>query len=280
MSDPRQSGFTLVELVVAIAISSIVVVFVGMFIAAPLGAFETQSRRNVLVGDITAAWPRMQDDLREALPNSVRTRVNGNYVVVEMLKVVGMTRYTAAPAGGAFNAAGTVNGVFLGQPAAQLTPLRLYLSVNPGANGANVYALGNRMVLTDLTWNTRTTTPNAGSSSVTFTTAPAFAFDSPRSRAYLVSGPVTYLCDLTAAQRTLRRYEGYALAANHASRDAPNEFTTGANTLIARGITGCGFQASPQNQTIKAQTVAVRLTTTRNNETLTLLHEARPEYVP
>jgi MSHA biogenesis protein MshO len=273
----RQRGFTLMELVVAIAISSIVVVFVGMFLTAPLGAFEAQSRRNAMVGNITAAWPRLHDDLREALPNSVRTRVNGNYVVIEMLKVVGMTRYTTAPAAGSFDAAGTVAGVFKGQQASQLTPIRLYLSVNPGAN---VYTAGNRLVLTDLTWNTRTAAPNIGSASVTMNPLPAFAFDSPRNRAYLVSGPVTYLCDLTAAQRTLRRYEGYALAANQASRDAPNEFTTGTNTLIARGITGCNFQASPQNQTVRAQTVAVRLTSVRNNENMTLLHEARPEYVP
>lgn len=280
MSLRHARGFTLVELVVAIAISSIVVLFVGMFITAPLSAFEAQSRRNAMVGDITAAWPRMHDDLREALPNSVRVRVNGNYVAIEMLKVVGVTRYTSSPSGMAFDAAGTINGVFKGQPLAQVAPASFLFSVNPGANGANVYALGNRMLATQLTWNTRTVAPNIGSSSVTLNPVPAFAFDSPRNRAYLVTGPITYLCDLRAAQRTLRRYEGYALAANQASRDAPNEFAVGTNDLIARGVTGCNFAASAQNQTINAQTVAVRLTTLRNNETMTLLHEARSEYVP
>jgi MSHA biogenesis protein MshO len=277
MNASRPRGFTLVELVVAIAISSIVVLFVGMFIAAPLGAFDAQSRRNTMVGNATAAWPRMHDDFRDALPNSIRTRVNGNYVVVEMLKVVGVTRYTALPSGNSFPAAGTVNGVFTKLPAAQTAAVRLYLAVNPGIN---VYTLGNDMVLTDLTWNTSIAGPNAGSATVGMDPAPTFGFDSPRNRAYLVSGPVTYLCDLRPAQRTLRRYEGYVLAANHASRDAPNEFAAGTNTLIARGITGCTFSASDRDQTIKAQTVAVRLTSTRNNETMTMLHQARSEYVP
>ena len=87
-----QSGFTLVEIVVAIAITGIVVVFAAMFLAAPLGAYEHQSRRNAMVGDVGAAWPRLQQDLRDALPNSVRVRVNGNYVVMELMPVAGVTR--------------------------------------------------------------------------------------------------------------------------------------------------------------------------------------------
>ena len=275
MSRRAARGFTLVEMVVAISISAMVVLFVAMFLAAPLGAFEAQSRRNQMVGDITAAWPRMQDDLSKALPNSVRTHVNGNYVVIEMLKVAGVTRYTSALGGNNFDAAGTVNGVFRGAGLVPNPPAATayFFSVNPGQS---VYTLGNSMVRTPVQW----TTTGTGAGVVTLTTPPAFAFGSPRNRAYLVSGPVTYLCDLRAAQRTLRRYEGYALAAAQTSRDAPNEFAAGTNTLIARGVTGCRFDASDQNLTNKAQTVSVLLTTTSNNDTVTLLHEARSEYVP
>ena len=58
-----------------------------MFIGAPLGAYETHSRRAELVADTSGAWPRMETDLRAALPNSLRARRNGNFVVIEMLAV-------------------------------------------------------------------------------------------------------------------------------------------------------------------------------------------------
>jgi MSHA biogenesis protein MshO len=277
MTRRLQSGFTLVELVVSIAITSIVLVFVGMFLAAPLGAYEHQSRRNAMVGDVSTAWPRFQEDLRDALPNSIRTRVNGNYVVVEMMTVAGVTRYT-----GAANINST-NIAIAGSPSdavvatgALSNPASVYLAVNPNTN---VYSLSGSITNTRRTvsW---TTTAN-GSGAMTVNTAPNFtAGNSSRNRLYLVRGPVTYLCDLRAGQQTLRRYAGYAVAAVHTARDAPNEFGTAtSNELIARGITGCAFTQSNTYPT-KPQTVAVRLTATRSGESVTLLHESRAEYLP
>jgi MSHA biogenesis protein MshO len=273
----RQSGFTLVEIVVSIAIMSIVVVFVGMFLAAPLGAYENQARRNAMVGDVSAAWPRIEQDLRAALPNSVRVRINGNYVVLEMMQVAGVTRYTT---GANIN---STNIAIAGSPAnavkaegALTNPDSVYLAMNPNAN---VYSLSGSITNTRRTvsW---TTTAN-GSGAMTVNTAPSItATNSPRRRLYLVRGPVTYLCDLRTGQGTMRRYAGYTVAANQTLRDAPNEFgTASSNDLIARGITGCAFTQTNTYAT-QPQTVAVRVTATRNNETVTLLHESRAEYLP
>ena len=112
MSRRRPShGFTLVELVVAIAISSIVIVFATMFMAAPVDAYDAQNRRNAMMADASAAWPRMHIDLLQSLPNSLRARRNGNFVVLEMLSVAGYARYMAPPTDN-FRAAGTTLGVF------------------------------------------------------------------------------------------------------------------------------------------------------------------------
>ena len=83
-----------------------------MFMAAPVDAYETHMRRNALVADAATAWPRMDTDLRAALPNSVRARRNGNFVVLEMLRVVDVARYKAVPAG-TFNTAGVFRGIAL-----------------------------------------------------------------------------------------------------------------------------------------------------------------------
>jgi prepilin-type N-terminal cleavage/methylation domain-containing protein len=219
----KARGFTIIELVIAITISAIVLVFAAMFIGAPLGAYEAQSRRAELVGDASAAWPRIERDLRAALPNSLRARRNGNFVVLEMLAVEGVARYMAPPSA-SFTTAGRLP---------VLTSSRRFLWV----------------------------------------------VDSPRHRIYLLAGPVTYLCD--EGQGTLRRYEGYTIAANQTARDAPAELTTAGATvaLVTQGLTGCNFAASARNTT-QSQTAAVRLTTTRNGDVVTLLHSSRAEYVP
>ena len=65
-----------------------------------------------------------------------------------------------------------------------------------------------------------------------------------------------------------------------ALRDAPNEFGSAlGNELIARGLTGCNFEVFGGGTTLP-QTVSVRLTASRANETVALLHQSRPEYLP
>jgi MSHA biogenesis protein MshO len=281
MSSPRRTGpatprgFTLIEVVVSLAICAIVVVFASMFISAPLGAYEAQARRSVLLADASTAWPRLQADLRQALPNSLRTRRNGNFVVVEMLSVVDVARYMT-PTGASFTAAGTTQGVFRGITL-PFNSNTHYLSVNNlGTAGANAYALAGSMTPAGTTIQV-TAAAQPGEATVTVNPAPAFAADSPRRQVYLVSGPVAYLCD--ESQGTIRRYSGYAIAANQAARDAPGDFAGATAVLVANGISTCAFQVSGVGGN-ESQTLAVRLTTTRAGESVALLHTSRAEYVP
>ncbi len=271
-----QRGFTLVEIVVAVAIASVVVVFAAMFTLAPIDAYGAQSRRAVMVGDAEAAWPAMLPDLRRALPNSLRTLRNGNFVVVEMLNVAGVSRYMT-PMGNGFLAAGTPAGVFSDTDAILNGDNNYYLSVNNrGIAGRDAYALANTITPVRVTLNFNTQ-PN-GEAIVGVAPPPVFTPpDSPRRRVYLVDVPVTFLCDET--QGTLRRYSGYAITALQAARSAPNQFAGATNRLIARGLTSCNFSVSPRDSD-RPQTVAMRLTTVRNGETITLMHTSRAEYAP
>jgi prepilin-type N-terminal cleavage/methylation domain-containing protein len=263
MSARRLLGFTLIELVIAIAISSIVVVFASMFISAPLGAYEAHSRRAVLVADASGAWPRMEADFRKALPNSLRARRNGSYVVIEMLPVRDTARYVP-PLPGPL----VVSGI----SAATAKPP--YLSINPGAD---VYTLtGSTVPVT--TWNIGPPAV-AGEFPVIVVPMPAPVSGSPKNRVFLVDWPVTYLCDETLG--TLRRYANYAAAALPTAHDTPGELTGAgiSNDLITQGLTSCDFQVPPvaPNQ---LQTASVRLTTTRNGDSVTLLHISRGQYTP
>ena len=271
----RAHGFTLIELVVTITISTIVVVFVAMFVAAPVSAFDAQSRRTKLVEGSLDAWPWMERDLRAALPNSVRVRLNGNYVALEMLNVTDAARFmeaTSAP----FKVAGSVRGVI---SPATATFNNVYLSVgNPGFGPDDAYKLsGSMMLAVNLgiaglagDENRLTPTPAANFS------ASALA-NSPKHWAYVVSGPVTYLCDQTLG--TIRRYDGYSVTAVQSA--TPGNFAAAAsNRLVAQGITSCNFQATVPSGG-RQQTTAVRLVSTNAaGDSVTLLHTYRGEYVP
>ena len=266
-------GFTLIELVVAITITAIILVFVTMFIAAPVKAYDQQSRRTKLTAGPVDAWPLVEADLRVALPNSVRTRRNGSFVALEMLNVNDVARYME-PTSLPFKIAGVMRNT----PSPNGTMNGVYLSVgNTGLAGANAYTLTGSMTPASsvqfavLAANEQRLTP-APAANLTAT--------SPKHWVYLVTGPVTYLCDET--QGTIRRYSGYAVLPNQTSWDSTLEFTTAGvpSMLVARGITTCNFVVWPLSGGTQ-QTVALHLTATdATGESVKLLHTYRTEYLP
>jgi MSHA biogenesis protein MshO len=247
-------GFTLIELVVAISIASIVVVFAAMFISAPLGAYEAHARRAALVADVSGAWPRMEKDLQAALPNSLRARRNGAFVVIEMLRVIQVARYLDPP---------SASFRFVGAGGA-VPP---YLSVTPGAD---VYVPGGSLASA----SGSSITPTGVTGEYLISSAPSFTA-SPSQRLFFVEGPVTYLCD--EGQGTLRRYANYAIAQFQTARDTPADFGV-AGELVARGLTSCNFVVDPLENPIR--TAAIHLTASQSGDSMTLLHTARAEYAP
>lgn len=268
----RHSGFTLVEVVVAITISAIVLVFVAMFITAPVNAYDAQSRHTKLAASAIDVWPQVETDLRAALPNSVRTRRNGSFVVLEMLSVIDGVRYMQAT-----NAPFKVAGMFRGvTPPATLNGV--YLSVgNTGLAGADAYTRTGSMTSAS---SVQFAALPANEEQITVTPVANLTASSPKHWVYLVSGPVTYLCDESLG--TLRRYSGYNVLPSQTSWDTPTEFSNAgvAGTLIARGLTTCNFVVWPLNGGTQ-QTVALHLTSTNAaGDGVSLLHTIRTEYVP
>lgn len=68
----RLRGFTLVELVMVIALASVVAVMVSSVLSRPLEGFMAQSRRAELTDMAAIALNRMTRDIRLAVPNSLR----------------------------------------------------------------------------------------------------------------------------------------------------------------------------------------------------------------
>jgi len=269
----RAQGFTLMELVVAIAISGVVVTFAAMFITAPVDAYAAQSRRARLLADASMPWPRLQADLRNALPNSVRWRNNGRYKVLEMLETRGFARYVTPPAA-SFDVAGTTHGIFSTEQVGDPQITGVFLSVNNAWQEAYTRTTSMTPAL-DITL-ANTVPVVAGHARLALSVAPAINTNSPRNRVYLVRGFVAYLCDQVLG--TVTRYQGTGVVANLTSHDTPAGFGGAASEIIARGIVRCDF--AEQRAPNLPQLVTARFTASRNNEILTLLHQASLEHLP
>jgi MSHA biogenesis protein MshO len=118
-----------------------------------------------------------------------------------------------------------------------------------------------------------------GEQRISVTPAPVFTADSPRHRAYLVSGPITYLCDEAAG--TISRYSGYGIAPAQSARDTPSQLLAAGATvrLLAQDITHCDFTVSAGSQH-SAQLVTARFTALRGGDTLELATQAALENLP
>ncbi|HXZ96589.1 MAG TPA: prepilin-type N-terminal cleavage/methylation domain-containing protein, partial [Burkholderiales bacterium] len=99
MKNHRQiinSGFSLIEAVVVIAITGVIIAIVGkVLLSAPVTGYVDTARRAEMVDIADTALRRMGRDLHNALPNSVRVTPDAHYL--EYLDVRTGGRYRAGP---------------------------------------------------------------------------------------------------------------------------------------------------------------------------------------
>ena len=285
----RQHGFTLIELIVSMAIAAIIAGFIGMFMATPMEAYFAQTRRAALADAADAIVRAFDQDVPTALPNSVRITYNGAVTAVEMLATADSARYWASaettalapPAGaareldftsadGQFAIDGLFNGALVG-PAS--TAVRLVVLGGPGADAYQQPA-----VMTPV--GTSITLLNGGEGSVTL--APAFQFGapSPSHAVFVVTQPVSYLCNRTAG--TITRYTGYSIAADPTTRDSAAELiAAGAAqpSVVTQLVSTCQFVYSA-GTAYHGGLLSLAVTLVKDAETFQLFHQTALEKVP
>lgn len=282
----RQSGFTLIELVVTLVISAIVVSFVSLFISGSVKGFTDQTRRARLVDSADSALQRIARDVRRALPNSVRTTTAAGVTALEVLSTVDGARYRAQPPGtaaqildfaaadGSFNVLGPFT-----QVTKPLSSMGHYLAIyNVGVPGADAYELAN--VITPAGTLIGIAVDGAtGEDRVTVSPPFKFAYGSPTQRVFLLDSPVTYLCDGVAG--TLLRYQGYSIASSQASVDSHGELLAAGATasLMANQIVGCTFTYTPGTAE-RGGLLALSITVSAQGESVSLLSQVHVDNVP
>jgi MSHA biogenesis protein MshO len=278
-------GFTLVELVITITVASIVVAFMALFIVMPMNAYSTQTQQAALVDAADSALRFMARDLRSALPNSVRVTSSGTVTALELLATADGARYQdggplSNPALALdFTTADTAFATTV--PFTQLTlpwsSNSYYLSIyNVGVPGANAYQMTN--VITPAgTTITIAAGATANQNLVTLNPGFQFAFGSPGKRVYLVSGPVSYLCDTGAGMLT--RYSGYSIASAQPVSAATLGAAGAAAALVAGNVGNCQFTLA--SGTAQRNALAtLTLTITQNGQSVQLLNEVQVVNAP
>ena len=262
----RMSGMTLIELVIVIVLSAIVVSFMSRLIVIPINAFTAQKQRAQLGDAADSAMRLMARDLRSALPNSVRTSVSGSVTALEMLATVDGARYqdngplsnTALALDFTTPDAGFSTTVPFSQITLPYSSSNSYLSIyNVGVPGADAYALAN--VITPAgTTITITAGATANAQLVTLNPAFQFSFGSPGKRVYLVSGPLSYLCDTSSGLVT--RYSGYTISATQPVSAAALTAAGASSGVVTTNATACQFTyASGTSQRVGMATLMLQL---------------------
>lgn len=296
----RARGFNLIELVISIVVTGIVVAGVAYFVFPVRQAVDIAARAD-LTDIADTALQRIGRDVHLALPNSVRTTTSGGAAFLEFLAVRTAGRYRGDGGGAAGGSNCPNDDPALGIPdndqlsfdsvadscfktigklpdAATVTSSD-YLVLNnygPGFAGQDAYSPGppaNRALVSSVD------TSEAGRDRVAFaaTTFQRTLHDSPGRRFFIISGPVSYVCDLVLG--TITRYWGYPVAAAQ-----PLTFASGSSAVIASKVSACAFDyatnVSPQVGLLTLRLTLSAPTSSGVAETVSLYHAVHVSNVP
>jgi len=281
-----QAGFSLMELILVIVLLGIMASGAGMLITTPIDAYNDQLRRQLLVDQAEMALRQIARDVRQALPNSVRADNTGTVWALEMVNTFDGARYRDEFGGGfnldtdvlnfnaadaEFNLLGHLNVTALPQTLGvnhrlviyNTAPTNIYNDAVMGSDPGIITPSGNSLTLSD----------NGIEHHITLAAAFRFSQQSPGQRAFIVDGPISYICDTSTGQIT--RYSGYAYMIGQPVLVAPG----GSSGPVVTKVTDCNFEYAAGTAQ-RGGIVTLQITLTESGESVTLLHQVHVDNVP
>lgn len=266
-SNSGRRGFTLIELILTIAVAGILAVISVKFISSSSQGFVSSAGRQQLAAAGYVVNEQISRAIRDSLPGSIRTTSDGQ--CIEYMPVVAASSYTTLVVGDSVTS-------FLAVPYSLTDSASGYISVYPIPSG-NLYAQTNPG---SLTANTATVPAGNGEITVTLGAAHTFPSDSPERR-FFVSSPPEAICQ---DGDFLYRYRNYGFISNVASLKAALPTTTaGGRTVLAYPLAIGSLDFRYQSPTLARNGLVVFeyiLQHPTTGETLSLSQQVRVVNVP
>ena len=202
-------GFTLIELTIVIVLLSVLALGVSSYIGLGASMYSDATEREQVLNQSRFVAERLQRELRNAAPNSIRAADAALLRCIEFAPIVSSGIYLQAPV--APQAGSELRLAVLNWQAGYLGAVPgLPLSIYPrqpndiyGNTGSTILFSGTET--DDMDGNNATRTVQLASSH-------SFPLDSPERRFYLLSpSPVSYC--FNAVDRSIRRYSNYSYSA-------------------------------------------------------------------
>lgn len=274
------AGFTLIELIMVMTIMSIISVMIAVMVTHQMDGYVGLSRRAALVASGNALLSHLEDDIRNALPNSVR--ISG--ATLEMIPIQQTLRYREANSSAAnsdsldFSIADNRFQV-LGSVASLPSGARLviynssittagYNAYGGAATSGTYPAVGANVITPAAT--TLTVTTDASGDFITLSTGHQFSFASPQKRVYVVSSALSYRCDTSTG--SIVRYRNYALQNSQPTTVAQFTALNATGAKIAGNVTACSFTFQPGSSQ-QTGLVTMKFKLENAGEKLEILHQ-------
>lgn len=279
----RQPGFTLIEMIMVIAITGILVAMVAIFIKPAIDAYFDQSRRAELTDIADTALRRMTRDLRLAVPNTVRVSADTYSVEFLLARTGGRYRYDVADEPCFTSASGcssitTRGSVISADDELMGNSIVIFNQYNNNNSGSSDCSATNPSAYCG--HNTSPiispTTEGGDTDTITFTQKQFLPLNGSATRRFQVmEGPVTFVCDTPGKQLT--RSSGYALR-QHIS-GAISGGISPVLAVLAGHVSDCSFTYQPGAYE-RWGVVGLNLTLTMQGESVSLYQEVHVDNSP
>lgn len=312
----KQTGFTMIELVIVMVLAGILSVGISVFIARPISAYASTVNRASLVDAADMTLRRMARDIQRAVPNSLRVKTSGSRTAVEMVNIVEGMRYRAtpptspAPAGPYLDFTQPItNFHVIGQfkyaanlPACSNGSCRVVV-YNTGANtggaipsdnpapGQNVYstvavpACGGgcnpppgSVTITPVSTSVLFTNPGS-EGNIFMSAGTQFALPSPRQRIDIVDTPITYICDTSANQQNITRYANYTITPVQPTDPTVAPLNAATAAQLTNNVTACSFSYNVGTAQ-RNGVITMSITVINNGESITLMRQVGVDNTP
>ena len=270
-------GFTLIEMVTTIIISSILAMGIVSFIADSVEGFSTSSNRSRLAGSGRAALDRMTFEIHNALPNSVRVTAaapNGDQCI-EFMPALKATTYINPPIRG--TGATSFDVINFDSLTAHPSPAGIYAAIYP-ISTTELYNYDDNLGPLALIDSISDTGGVDGKMTVTLDASHRFNKRSPNNRLFLVDEPVSFC----VVEEKLYRYSNYGVESTQCTPDTCLPSTLPDRALLADSIDNAGATAFSLGAatTRRNAIVSFDILMTSQGDIVRLNHEVLTHNVP